>query len=441
MKKALRIWTTVATMAAAMGAQAQDSSNWVETRFERVYLANGNFIDGHLIEESARLLTFKIVGGEIAIRKDMVQRNPSGKLRVELVKIRSYKDPIALQPTKTAKAAPSEDLNPKKTETPPKVASEVESETVELKGSGIEQVAQAKAELASGSPARKKGVIEALGRGGPQAAAFLAELLLVVEDDLVLPVSQSLQSTQDPAVVAMIRAALASDRAVVREQALLLVGGKGTAKEDGPLVRGMLGDREVSVRGAAISAVRMLADFEAFDQVAEFVMEPNATLRSKALATLTDLAQKGGLTQKLVETYIKAIRQSQDQVRMDLIVEASKMGVKELGGVLSQLTQDREPIVRAHAIMGIGKINSPEYKPLILELLVTEREYWPRVQLAGAVQAMNLDAGIDKMIEWLSDEDSNIRSAALRALRTITRMNFGGDRESWANWREKTRAQ
>jgi HEAT repeat protein len=212
----------------------------------------------------------------------------------------------------------------------------------------------------------------------------------------------------------------------------MLVGALGSAKEDGSSVRAMLSDREPSVRGAAISALRKLSDFDSFDMIAEFVTDADSTLRSKALSTLAEFAQKGGLTPKLVEVYSKAIRQAQDQARMDLIVEAAKLGAKELGGLLSQL-------VRAHAIMGIGRINSAEYNKLILDCLDSEREYWPRVQLAGAVQAMNLDAGIDKLIEWLSDSDSNIRAASLRALRTITRMNFGGDRESWSTWRQKTR--
>jgi HEAT repeat protein len=438
MKKALRIWTMMAAMAASIAAQAQDNPNWVETRFERVYLANGNFIDGHLVEESERLLTFRIVSGEIAIRKDMIQRNQSGKLRVELVKMRSYKDAPTLQATATPKSAPA-GSDPLKEVVPTTTVTDVATETVVLKGSAADQLEQAKAELKSGTPARKKGAIEALGKIGPLAIEFLADLLPGVEDDLVVPVAQALQASQDPAVIAKIRPLLSSDRPSVREQAVLMVGGRGSAKEDAPAVRAMLNDREVSVRGAAISALRMLQDFESFDLIAEFLTDGNSTLRSKSIATLTEFAQKGGLAQKLVETYTKAIRQSQDQIRMDLIVEAAKLGSKDLGGVLSQLAQDRDPMVRSHAIMGIGKINAPEYNQLILDLLATEREYWPRIQLAGAVQAMHLDAGIDKMIEWLDDQDSNIKSAALRALRTITRMNFGGDRGSWANWREKTK--
>jgi HEAT repeat protein len=439
MKNTVRIWTVLAAMAASTAAQAQDNPSWVETRFERVYLWNGNFIDGHLVEESDRLLTFRIVGGEIAIRKDMVEKNSNGKLRVELMRMRSVKEHVAIRTAPAPMAPEAPAVTKDKEVVAPKVADDVVAETVVLKGTIAEQLEQAKAELKSGTPARKRGVIEALGHGGPLAAEFLAELLPVVEDSLVLPVVQALLAGQDPAVSAKIRSSLGSERTIVREQAVMLVGALGSAKEDGSSVRAMLSDREPSVRGAAISALRKLSDFDSFDMIAEFVTDADSTLRSKALSTLAEFAQKGGLTPKLVEVYSKAIRQAQDQARMDLIVEAAKLGAKELGGLLSQLVQDRDPMVRAHAIMGIGRINSAEYNKLILDCLDSEREYWPRVQLAGAVQAMNLDAGIDKLIEWLSDSDSNIRAASLRALRTITRMNFGGDRESWSTWRQKTR--
>ena len=96
-------------------------------------------------------------------------------------------------------------------------------------------------------------------------------------------------------------------------------------------------------------------------------------------------------------------------------------------------------MIRSHAIFGIGKISSQEHEQLILDKLTTEREYWPRIQVAGAAQNLRLEKAIDPLIEWLSDENTNIRAAAVRALRIITRQNLGPERATWEEWREKTK--
>jgi hypothetical protein len=242
-------------------------------------------------------------------------------------------------------------------------------------------------------------------------------------------------------VLPQVRLLLHHERPAVREAAVLVVGAMGSPKEDGDGVRSLLSDSQVPVRAAALVAVRQLGDVDAFDAVAEFLLDPDSGIRLKAIVTLSELSQKGSLGSKLAETFAKYLSQASDQARMDLIVESAKLGAKELGPVLSKLTSDNDPMIRSHAIMGLTKINSPEYGPRILELLAIEREYWPRIQLAGAVQVMRLDAGIDRLIEWLSDQDSNIRSASLRALRALSQMNFGGERANWEEWRAKTRRQ
>ena len=56
MKHSMIAAAALVVLVASSGLQAQDGS-WVETRFHRVHLLNGNFIDGHLIGESDRTTT------------------------------------------------------------------------------------------------------------------------------------------------------------------------------------------------------------------------------------------------------------------------------------------------------------------------------------------------------------------------------------------------
>src|SRR5262245_25732182 len=59
----------------------QDSSDATELRFHRVHLINGNFIDGQLIKDSPQQVLLQIKAGEMAIRRDLIDR-------VEFVKMR-----------------------------------------------------------------------------------------------------------------------------------------------------------------------------------------------------------------------------------------------------------------------------------------------------------------------------------------------------------------
>src|SRR5688572_11443006 len=63
-------------------ATKPDPVNWVESRFHRVHLKNGNFIDGELVRKDQRLVVLKLKAGDFGIRADMINR-------VEYVKVRS----------------------------------------------------------------------------------------------------------------------------------------------------------------------------------------------------------------------------------------------------------------------------------------------------------------------------------------------------------------
>jgi len=66
----------------AASAQQEAGSPWIETRFHRVHLRNGNTIDGQLVNEGKSAVVLKLKAGEMQIRKDMIDR-------VEMVRMRS----------------------------------------------------------------------------------------------------------------------------------------------------------------------------------------------------------------------------------------------------------------------------------------------------------------------------------------------------------------
>jgi HEAT repeat protein len=421
----------VAVSAIAAPLYAQEGT-WVNTRFERIHLRNGNAIDGHLIQESNSLIVLEIPGGQMRIRKDSIDSDGAGRLRIELIKMRSYQEAPKLLPVLRPKASPPAESAPKSA---PSAAPEVQPESVSLTGTPEEQLEQAEGLLKSASKERQRGVIDSLQKLGSSAAPVIARHLSDLDDSVVPSASQALQTLKDPSVVKAVHSLLSSDRAAVREAAVSVIGALGNGKEDAADVRPLLSDSDIRVRGATIIALRRLGDTESFDRIADFISDPDSELRTKAMLALTELAQSGGLSKKLTEVLGRSIERANGQIRIELLGEAAKLGALELGPIFSRLATDPEPMVRSYAIMGLGKINSTEYEEQILERLGVERDYWPRIQLAEAAKSMKLKKAVDPLIDWLGDEDGNIRAAAYRSLQAITGLNFGSGQEEWRAWR------
>jgi HEAT repeat protein len=434
MKVNLVLSGLLASLAVAGPLDAQEGK-WSETRFERVYLRNGNFIDGHLLQESSTFVLLDIPGGQMKIRTDSIDSDARGRLRIELIKMRSYEETPKLlraEARKPAAPAVSEPV------AAPPTPSEVRSEVISLTGSIQEQLKQAEALLKAGPPERQKSALEALMKLGAEGAPLVASLIADFDDSVVPSASLALQSMREPYVLPAIRPLLRSERVMLREAGAAVLGALGNLREDAADLRSLLDDSETRVRGAAISALQRLGDFESFDRIADLVNDSNVDLRSRAMSAVVEFAQKGGLNKKLADLLSRNLERAAGQARIDLTAEAARLSLPELGPVLSRLATDSDAMVRSHAILGLSKLNAQEYSGLVLDQLATERDYWPRVQLANAAQAMKLAKAIDPLIQWLGDEDANIRAAAYRALQGITGMNLGTKLEDWQEWRAKT---
>jgi hypothetical protein len=64
---------------------ALQDQGWTETRFHRVHLRNGNFVDGHLLANEPEAVTLRVKTGELEISRDLV-------LKVEHMRIRSFEE-------------------------------------------------------------------------------------------------------------------------------------------------------------------------------------------------------------------------------------------------------------------------------------------------------------------------------------------------------------
>ncbi len=100
MKRLLLAAPLVLGWPVAAAAQEPASSPWVETRFHRVHLRNGNFIDGQLVQQNAKGVVLQMNrNGDFAVRKDLIQR-------VEYVKMRSLKEVPRIPVVESSPEAP-----------------------------------------------------------------------------------------------------------------------------------------------------------------------------------------------------------------------------------------------------------------------------------------------------------------------------------------------
>src|SRR3954468_16355441 len=93
-----RIVAVILFLAVAAAPAAAQDYTWVENRFHRVHLVNGNFIDGQVTSVDKDEVVLRLPVGEMAIRKSTVDR-------IELEKMRSLLEKPKLDPPLNKKAA------------------------------------------------------------------------------------------------------------------------------------------------------------------------------------------------------------------------------------------------------------------------------------------------------------------------------------------------
>ena len=153
-----------------------------------------------------------------------------------------------------------------------------------------------------------------------------------------------------------------------------------------------------------------------------------------ALDTLTLLANEYNRKDDLRRAMVDALEQTQGETRSDLIRLAGKSKDKEFVDPLARLLSERDPETRAFVIAALSDLDARDMKDQLVQLVDVEREYWPRIQLAQAVERMKATAAIASLIEWLRDSDDNIRIAAARALKGLSGQNLGVSYQAWSDW-------
>jgi HEAT repeat protein len=415
-----------------------------ETRFHRVYLKNGNFIDGALIKKTDREVVLRVKAGEMSIRLDLVDR-------VEFMTLRTLNQPPKEEPTRKpaapTKPTPAVDKPP---DEPRREPSERPAPAERLAGMRKpEQLYVADApvrakvdpiveRMATGTPTDRHAGAEDLVKAGGGVAAYVASLLESVDRDVAASLVNALVRLREPQALPVMAKLTSSPSAYIREQAAVVTGATAVS-ESSPMLFPLLEDPEMRVRAAAVGALRTLGDARAFNKVAGLLGDPEREVRSRAAEAVTELAKRNGMEREVVPAFRAALTNAQGAARADILLALSHVREVSIWRDLADYLSDDSPEIRSAAAEGLARTGATEAAGRIITQMGREDNKKVRLALMNAVLKLTAVQAVPELVRWLEDPDADIRSAALRTLRVMTRQNLAGDRALWTEWWEKNR--
>ncbi len=394
-------------------------ADWVESRFHRVHLRNGNFIDGQLVRDVPKEVVLRLKSGEMAVRRDLIDR-------VEIIKMRSINErPVVKEPPKRIEAIPDAPPPPPLT-TPAEIRARIDAILMKYK-------------LVKGE---EKGLppVDEFAKMGEEAAVYLATRLPEMDGSLQQPVAIALSTLKSPRAIAVLEAYTGHQNAIVRILAATSLGLMGEA-EKLRYLRPFLKDPDAGVRKTVLGLLSSVEAPDWFEPIGELCIDADKDVRTHALSIAGRLSKKHDKKEEFTRLLVSSLNRAPGGPRADIAATLGGMGVKENWTVLAPLLRDSEAVVRAAAALALSNLSAPESGPDLVSQLPVERDRWTRIYLATAVQRLKLAKAIEPLIDWLSDPEEDIKKLAGATLQGITGQSLGIDREKWSAWFESSKSK
>ena len=387
----------------------------LERRFHRVHLRNGNFIDGHVLElaEDHVLLRVKVdkdKTGEMAIRNDLIALDRDGSPRVEIMKLRSRGE----------EGGGRDDDDPA-------IAERIIAETKRLV-----------LELERAFEEERVPIVQEIIRLGEHAALYLTSVYRTLSPDIRSEVDEVLIEAKATKALPIYLEWLEDEDPRLRTLAVRILsamGDRALAKH----VRPLLDDPVARVRTAAIRGLEKLLDRSAFYEIGHLLRDPDREVRSQSLRSLRAISRRNGMEDKLFRLLMSSLSLARGEGRADLVFAIAGLGRKEAWEDLVRFLHDPHREVRGAVVIAIMKLKAPEAGEEILARIPLETDPLVRRRIADAVRQFRLVEAVEGLIDWLLDEDEQVRKATVVALTYLTRQGFAGDYEKWAAWWDNSR--
>jgi HEAT repeat protein len=388
---------------------------WTETTFHRIYLRNGNFIDGRIVSDKPDQVILRLASGEMIVKRDQIDR-------LELIKIRSVNEaaPVLNSP-KAPSTAPLNPGAPLPTVTAP-----------ELIRKKIDQMIL-KAKKTQGEVDFNLAELQSTGdEGAAYLASKAAENNLNIQN-AIMAVLINLKKP-GPKLAETLDNYLSAPTPSMRGLALTVLTVEAGDSQLVKYARPALRDPDAGVRLIAISAVNAVEDPIWLGDALDLIADSNKDVRARALTLCKRLSAKNGLVEKLLSTATRELRNSNAEIRAEMATVIGTLGVRQAWSNLTPLLSDSDASVRASAAQSLMQLAESESAADLIVAMRREDDKWVRIYLAGAAQRMRLQDAVSPMVPWLSDPDPDLLTAVETSLRTITGEPFGRDQAKWNAW-------
>lgn len=389
------------------------------TRFYRVHLRNGNFVDGELVQNTSSLVLLRVKSGEMSFRREDVEYIEFVKMKDRRSVTERVKPPVEAEAPKSAEPPrTSAASSPVIAQTPPEIRRKVDQMVWKLRT----------------TPGSEKSFdVSELSRLGDPGAMYLAARLPDLDPQTALCATSALINLKNLAVIPVLEPLLGHPAPSVRQGAAAALGTLAPDQK-AQYLRPLLRDPDASVRGTALGLLGSVEDLEWFETLCELCNDRNPDIRSRSLLIASQIARKNHAEDHLIRILLVNLSFPDEGVRADTVMALSGLKKPEVWNSISLALGDSEPRVRAAAAQGLMNLAVPDSAPDILGQMSRERDKWTRVYLAGAAQRMHLLAATPSLIDWVSDSDPDVQKVAENTLKGFSGENFGTDRDKWAEW-------
>jgi HEAT repeat protein len=407
-------------VASASAPLAAQDAQWVETKFNRVYLINGNFIDGQVTKVTDTNVTLRMSAGDMSIKKDMVDR-------IELIKMRSLKEKPKLDPP-LKKASPAEIGSPLQ-----RLKSGATFAPAPATEDMIQNVGAILSRLKVAKPDQKDGLIEQLADLS-QVGPYLASILPTVDEESAYMIRNALLRSRDPNANPFLVRALDSDKAYVQLSALNLLGNLGT-EDDARSIRPFLSDLYVpAVRAQAIQALQQLKDAAAIPAIAELVGNREDMIRVAAITASLELGLKSDRLDLVMDSIRQALVSSQGKVAKELMGAVTRGKFSALWKEVVPFLNDADPMLRKTAAHTLDTLAVPDCAEAVINRLNQEDDVPTLLELTRVSPKLKTQAVIPPLIHLLGHDSKDVVQGAGAALTYLTREKFGTNKDLWTEW-------
>lgn len=389
-----------------------------ETRFHRVHLKNGNFIDGDLLRVEEEVVVMRLKSGDVGINRDLVDR-------IELVKMKA-----------AAEAPPHVELPaPKPAETAANPAPRLAAPPAYAPPAGVKEAVDPLASrLPKATPDEADALVRELSLLGEETHPYLAWLMESADGPTAERLGSVLAQTKTPAAAPFLRRLVKHPSARVRAAAVPGLASNGGKAEATALVE-LFKDASPAVRAAASAAVLQLDAEGAFRPLSRLVRDPEPAVRDRVIGALTAMADRPALKLVLTDVLEAALAKNDPPaIRADAAMALAKIRAAGAAATVRGLLEDPEPAVRAAAATALAMLGGEEAAEAVAARVGREGATVVRVSLSLAAERLKAKAAIPGLIAWLGEEEEDVRRAALGALRTLSGKDFGRDAEKWSAW-------